>query len=479
MTTPATAFTAGSKVRSCTVCDSVLEYIKLDADVESMPIIYLVGDYEGAYVNNEKIEVDMTATYVDPDGLSFEVFATIKAQGASSLNYAKKNYTIKFYKDAEHDSKYKVDLGWGKESKYVLKANWVDYTQARNIIACRLWGDMVKIRTASDIQERLAALKTNGGAIDGYPVAVYMNGEFHGLYTLNVPKDDWMFGMGEKDANGNKSETEALMGADTWNETNFSSLIGYFKEDENGDYVTAGWELKYCGSDDITWVTDSFNELIQFCWDNEGEAFKNGISEHLDVDAAIDYLIYMYVIYMRDNTSKNMLWATYDGKVWIPSVYDQDGTFGMVWDGIRYAPANEFTPRVNDGGSIDVGYDSGPTTTYDGKRFILWDRMWNSFTEEILLRYKQLRESVLSYEYMVSAFEEFRACIPESVYEADCAKWESARAGWWTDTELAWYDKFDWDYTYEWIGNRLSYMDDAMRNVYENAYLIKTDEPAL
>lgn len=44
--------------------------------------------------------------------------------------------------------------------------------------------------------ERLKALP-NCGAIDGFPSIVTMNGEFHGLYTFNIPKDGWMFGMGE------------------------------------------------------------------------------------------------------------------------------------------------------------------------------------------------------------------------------------------------------------------------------------------
>lgn len=469
---PVTALNDGLKVLPCSVCGISLDEQILSAEVNMMPIIYLEGDYLSATA--AKNEVEMSFSYVEPgDGLSFDGYATIKVQGATSVNYAKKNYTIKFYKDETFDKKLKVDLGWGKESKYVMKANWVDFIQARNVVSCRLWGDMVLTRNETETQKRLAALSTNGGAIDGYPIAVFMNGEFHGIYTMNVPKDEWMFGMDD-------SETEAFMGADDWNHTNFSSLIGYFEEDEAGDLITAGWELKYCGSDDVTWVTDSFNELIQFCWNNEGEAFKAGISEHLDVDAAIDYLIYMYVVYMRDNSSKNMLWATYDGKIWIPSVYDQDGVFGQVWDGKRYAGASETLPKVNPDGSIDVGVKFGPQTgyQYEGKNFILWDRIWNAFTEEILIRYKELRETVLSEENIIAEFEAFRACIPESVYEAEIERWEVNRNEWWTGTAGVWYEKFNYEYTYEWIGSRLEYMDDAMRNIYYNSYLPNAEAPA-
>ena len=468
-----TAFNEGLKVLRCAYCNNIIGEQTLSADVDSMPIIYLEGDYLSATA--AKNEVQMSVSYVEPNGgASFDGYATIKVQGASSVNYAKKNYTIKFYKDETFDKKLKVDLGWGKESKYVMKANWVDAIQARNVVSCRLWGDMVLTRPATETQQRLAALSTNGGAIDGYPIAVFMNGQFHGIYTMNVPKDEWMFGMDD-------SETEALLCADDWNNTNFSTLIGYFKENSAGDLVTDGWELKYCGSDDYAWVTDSFNALIQFCWDNEGEAFKAGISEHLDVDAAIDYLIYQYVVFMRDNSSKNMLWATYDGKVWIPSVYDQDGVFGQVWDGKRDAPASSSLPKVRSDGTIDVGINFGPGTDhlYEGKYFILWDRIWNAFTEEILVRYKQLRETTLSYDNIVAEFEAFRACIPESVYTAEFERWESERNAWWGATSGVWYEKYNYDYIYAWQSSRFDYLDSAMRNIYNKVYLPSVSNPII
>ena len=466
-----TATIDGLKVLHCVRCNKVIDEEILPCDAKSMPIIYLEGNYMAATA--KKNEVEMSFTYVDPNRDDFEGYATIKVQGASSTAYAKKNYTIKFYKAADFDKKLKVDLGWGKESKYVMKANWVDFIQARNVVSCRIWGDMVKTRNASAIQERLASLPTNGGAIDGYPIAVYMNGEFHGIYTMNVPKDEWMFGMDD-------SETEALICADDWNHTNFSSLIGYFKEDAAGDLITDGWELKYCGSDDTKWVTDSFNALIKFCWNNEGEAFKAGISQHLDVDAAIDYLIYMYVNYMRDNTSKNMIWATYDGKVWIPSVYDQDGVFGQVWDGKRYAPASDALPTVKSNGHIEVGHNLGPDNDhlYNGVRFILWDRIWNAYTEEILIRYKQLRETILTEQNIIAEFEAFRACIPESVYQAEIDRWAADRASWWSGQSGTYYERFNYEYTYQWIGDRLDYVDEAMRNIYNKAYLPTVTTPA-
>ena len=464
--TAATAFTEGEKVRVCMECHKQFETERIAPDVESMPRIYLEGNYTAATA--AKNEVSMTVEYIDSDRGSFTSYATIKVQGSSSTAYDKKNYTIKFFKDADHESKYKVDFGWGKESKYVMKANWVDFSQSRNVMSCRLWGDIVATRATSANQQKLASLKTNGGAVDGYPIAVYMNGNFHGIYTMNVPKDEWMFGMGEKDANGNKPTTEALIASDDWNHTDFYSTIGSFVEDSAGDLIAkdGGWELRYYGGDDHQWVAVSFDALITFCQNNDGEAFRNGIREYLDVDAAIDYIIYMYANCMHDNASKNMLWATYDGKTWIPSVYDQDGTFGQVWDGVRVSAPNSSLPSVKNG-RIDVGINYGPSTGNTPK-FILWDRMWNSFTGEIIARYDQLRASVLSTEYMIAEYKKFEALIPESMFEADLERWQTSRDTWWAGkgkTTPYDYTAYHYDYIYDWIKDRMYYLDNTMNNI--------------
>ena len=467
--TKATALEEGAKERRCLSCNKTVATERIPADVESLPQLYLEGNYTAATA--AKNEVDMTVSYIDAERGSFDGYATIKVQGSSSAAYAKKNYTIKFFKDADHDSKYKVNLGWGKENKYVIKANWVDFSQARNVVSCRIWGNIVKTRDSSANQQKLASLKTNGGAVDGYPIAVYMNGVFHGLYTMNVPKDEWMLGMGEKDENGNKSATEALIAADDWNHTDFYSTIGSFVENSAGDIISenGGWELRYYGGDDHQWVADSFDALIEFCQNNDGDAFREGIANYLDVDAAIDYVIYMYANCMHDNASKNMLWATYDGKTWFPTVYDQDGTFGQVWDGVRTSNPNSSLPSVKNN-RIDVGINYGPSTGNTPK-FILWDRIWNCFTAEVLERYDELRSTILSTENMIAELQAFEALVPESLYEADLERWQAERAEWWAGKNKNTpydYTPYHFDYMYDWIEQRMTCYDTAMNKIREH-----------
>ena len=86
-----------------------------------IPKLYFEGNIDWMF---EKTDVrSITFKYDDGKNVT-KGYATLKVQGTSSLGYDKKNYTINLYADAEHEEKLKIDLGWGAQNKYCLKANW-------------------------------------------------------------------------------------------------------------------------------------------------------------------------------------------------------------------------------------------------------------------------------------------------------------------------------------------------------------------
>jgi hypothetical protein len=105
----------------------------------------------------------------------------------SSLSkfYEKKNYTIKF------DNAFEAKEGWGEQKKYCLKANYIDFSHARNVVSAKLWSQIVASRSVAN--ENLASCP-NYGAVDGFPILVVINGEYQGIYTFNIPKDIWCYG---------------------------------------------------------------------------------------------------------------------------------------------------------------------------------------------------------------------------------------------------------------------------------------------
>ena len=332
------------------------------------PVLYFTGNMDK--MNDKKDVRSITYKYRTRNGV-VEGAATIKVQGSSSLAYDKKNYTIKFA-----DS---IDVGWGKQKEYCLKANWVDKTHSRNVVTAKLVGEMQK-------KYGLFTQAPNGGAVDGFPITVYINGEFHGVYTMNIPKAAWQFGMNEDNPNH-----IVICGEEWCDETYFKATPKGFEE----------WSVEVGNEDEYTLLR--VQRLVNFIKNSSDAEFKKNFSSYLDLDATINYYIMMRFGYMRDNYAKNMLLATYDGKVWYPSLYDLDTTWGTRWDGLSLDSYKDFFPNAGES--------------------LLWQKLERCFKGEIAERYFELRSDVLNPNHIMDLFETFYGSIPADALKQEEAKW--------------------------------------------------------
>ena len=373
----------------CLVChQEFLETITYQ-DID-MPIMSIYGDLSGISKDNKK---KITASYFD-DKQAFSLCATLKLQGASSLNYPKKNYNIQFFKDSSYSSKQKVTLieSWGKRSKYTLKANWTDFSGMRNVVSGKLYGDVVRSRNKNDEYNTLI----NGGAIDGYPIALFENDIYQGLYTLNTSKDKYLFNM-----DGDETSREAILMVKDWSDS------GRLKEHIPENFGDS-WELEYASTEDdesvgTSWVVDSFNNMMDFVNNNDGQSFIMGIDNYINIQRAIDSMLFTLAIKALDNSSKNILWVTYNGVQWTPSVYDMDGTWGCYWNG-----------------NMDkVGSSKWEPTNCN----ILWDKINKNMGDVVAERWKQLRSGPLSIKNIDYAFVNFYNLIYGKMYEWERRKW--------------------------------------------------------
>jgi len=337
----------------------------------------------------------------------FEGYATMKFQGQTSRKYPKKNYNVKFYKDAELDKKNKVVLNeaWGKQNKYCLKANWTDFGHSRNLLAGRLWGQMVSTR--ADVEPLLMA-SANKGAMDGFPVIVYLNDNYWGMYTLNTAKDEWAFNMDD-------NEGEGIMYMSKSND--WSKHVT--------ETMTEPWEIEYNATEDdgAEWMLNSFNSLIDLV--NNKNSLSNGawkeqIATKLDVNAVVDWMIFSTSINAWDNYCHNTLFATYDGKVWMPCMYDLDQTFGKQ----NNSSATLFNPTDY------IPYFEGDTikiNAYAHTNFVNKDPLWTKFYElyrpQLHARYIELRQSVLTAANITQMFTNWTSAIPQAIRDADYEKW--------------------------------------------------------
>lgn len=351
----------------------------------------LDDDIPRVFFNGEK-PVNKTAVHATIEYKSktehFKGYVEIKCQGTSSMAYPKKNYTIKMFADNTMVKKVKKDFkGWGAQSKFCLKANYIDHSHARNICSARLWNQIVASRANYALLPELLRTSPCNGAIDGFPIKVYYNNNYEGVYTWNIPKDKWMFNMDDT------LDNHCVLCGEEYNSGCFLSANASLWSDEIHDTMPAN-------------IVTSFNAFQNFVINSSDDEFKVNLENYVYVDSLIDYYIFQYVICGLDSMGKNQLFATYDGTKWIATSYDMDSTFGLYWNGQSYVSA---TYRMQE------DYESGA----HGKPNKLYVRLEKLFVNEIKARYKQLRADILSYNNIVNTFEPFMDIIGNDLYAED------------------------------------------------------------
>lgn len=325
---------------------------------------------------------------------TFSGWVKIKAQGTSSMNYAKKNQTAKLYADEACTIKLKIDFkGWGAQNKFCLKANWIDISHARNVVSARLWGDIVKSRPDYDeLPEELRA-SPNQGAVDGFPILVYAAGVYQGRYTLNIPKDAWMANMddeldehcilcGENYASGCFRATANINGSDWSDEVH----------DAVPDSIKTRW-----------------NECIDFVMNSTDEEFYANLHEYFDVPSLIDYDLYGLQNCGLDAFGKNQTYLTYNGGYpWIANKYDLDSTWLLYWNGSKFVAS-------------DYGRDEYEDMISGRQGNLLYMRLEQLFWREIQERWPQLKAGPLSLANINRRFEEFIRIVPPHIVAEDYA----------------------------------------------------------
>lgn len=231
------------------------------------------------------------------------------------------------------------------------------------------------------------------GAVDGFPIKLYYNGTYEGIYTWNIGKDAWMWNMDEDNPN------HVLLCAETNTDGTYQATPCNFRSLWSGVDGT-NWSVEVGTNSDT--LKNSLNNLIQFVMDNDGDAFRNGIGNYLDIQSAIDYYIFQYEVCGLDGLAKNMLLATYDLTVWRCGAYDLDSTFGLYWNGKSFVSATYACPE-----------------NYQEQFSLLWERIEANYLPELKARQAELRKTVLSYSNMVTHFERFMDVIGLDLYAED------------------------------------------------------------
>lgn len=402
-----------------------------EPSIGDIPRVYLTGNVLNTATGTTE---NITVMYASKTA-TFKCYGTIKVQGSSSRAYNKKNYTIKLYKDEACTTKFKYDfMGWGKQNKFCLKANWIDITHARNVVTARLWGDMVASRSDFDTLPEELRTAPNYGAINGFPIIVFINGLYWGRYTWNIPKDAWTFNMDDS------LDTHCAIYGEDYKKTCFQEspvlLDGSDWSDEIHDTCPAS-------------IVTSWNNVHDFVINSTDTEFVANFENYMSLPSVIDYYLFMYVNCGIDSLGRNMVFLTYDGTYWISSAYDLDSTWGLGWSG-----GLTNNPEL----AMQSGYQSVINYSEGNKLFV---RLESLCADEIKARYSELRSGVLSEAHIINRFEEFMGSMSKDLIAEDYAKTTGEGAF----TEIPSQDTNNIQQLRDFIVKRLAYVDAQIKEL--------------
>lgn len=396
-----------------------------------IPILYLYGaGIEG--MQSKKDSVSVGLSYKFPRFNLSGTLNKIKVQGSSSASLPKKNYTLQL------DQTVELINGYGKQKKYVIKADMTDFSHARNVGCAELWGKIRQTRIKADdaiktndtdylvdnagnhiVAEADPQLSIGGtyGSVDGFPIAVYINDKYWGLYTFNIPKDKGMAKM-------SKSKGHAIV----------STVWASFNETTRLD--GKDMDIEFCGTEDSDWVFRSINTLIDTVKAsyNTKDDFTNAVTPYLDLDSAIDYYVYSVAIGNVDGIVRNFNLQTWNGKKWYFAAYDLDMVFGRTPDLLDY-----LSPEYN-GSSIRHG---GLTFENMATGNRIFHQLWKFYKDEIIARYKDLASNVLSSASVGTFFTNYVKKIPVALKAQEDKTWPQTPL-----TESNNIDQIRWWYMY-------------------------------
>lgn len=417
----------------------------------------------------------------DMQGNYFKKHAILNAQGNSSLNFIKKNVAIDLCDDEWiGDETPKIRIGdWVPQDSFHMKAYYTDFFRGVGAVSYKLYDQIVRTRgnmydrpwkkalldmskigtTTKSLGNPYVGdygLLTDTGARcfpDGFPVAVYLNGEFYGIFSFQLKKHRDNYHMDKSTAehvhldgvisykilwNGNIVWGTGDDGFEVRNPKNLYAIGGnkydadikqeeIAGEDEVNTWIAAGqlpdgtvisskikknlqmtakvkkYIQDFANTINIIKVAASTYESSNKTKEDL-KAFKAVFEKYYDVENLIDYIIVSDLIKNSDGFRKNWQWFTYDGIKWWVGLYDCDMSFGEHFNGNQ--TTNVLSEHLNTSTDMPNGY------------------VVKYYTPELNARYKYLADKgIVSADNIFSLLQDWSIRIGTDFFKEEYKKW--------------------------------------------------------
>lgn len=373
----------------------------------TLPKMYLNGDITNMTAYQT---VPMSIEYISPDeekyGQSFNTGIQnnpVKIQGTSSLQYVRHNYTI-YLKDEYGADMYYNPYGAGSVADYIfcLKADYVESSHANNTGCAKFVNDCL-YDTKTPMQLDNENCRT---AINGFPIEVFMNGEYLGVYNFNHDRYSYQ-------SYGYDYRKYPNLLVYEINSNSNTSAGAFYRYGDNAESSAGITELEYYKRDfnliygNRTADSDTYSEiktLVEWVSVAEQDLFRETISEHFNTEYLFRYFLMVLLIGAVDSLGKNLKMMTIDGKVWYPTFYDMDTVLGIDNTGYLTIPP-------------DVEIESG---SYNTSNSNLWNKVWNFFRQELKAEWAAMRQGKFTLDNLMDyIYNQQISVIPAKNYNDD------------------------------------------------------------
>lgn len=383
-------------------------------------------------------EIDGTIEFIDHNGNYFKKpIEALALQGSTSLGAPKKNLKFDFV-DTE------VKIGdWVVQDSFHLKSNYYDIFRGKSNLAYDYWLDILKCKRADLFRKpylnpsEYTAFngKKNSDDFDnsarltpaGFPIELYFNGEYYGIYTWNIKKDKANYAMSRDNVDNIHIDPDSIyyllegMRVD-W---------GLFEIRNPKPKAKDGWEMttmdgsKYDGDNpmeliDPTSASYSGSNLSHInsyevkkrilafkdaCADFIAKKDKATFEKYFDAEWFVDFFIWSNVVLDGDGQDRNTQYLYWGGK-WYPTPYDCDQIFGNNWRGNFIYRKSQ---RVVNRDIVAKG---------------MYSAFYNLYKSRIAERFAELVDSgILTTEYICAKINGYMAIVGKDAYEKDLEKW--------------------------------------------------------
>ena len=418
----------------------------------------------------------------DMQGNYFKKHAILNAQGRSSMHWEKKNISLDLCDDEWiGDETPKVRFGnWIPQDSFHVKAYYTDVVRGLCPICYKLYEEIVHTRgnmydrpwkkALIDFSKIDAITKSFGNPYvgeydlltdtgarcfpDGFPLACYLNGDFYGVFSLQLKKHRDNYHLNKSTAehvhlDGILDNTTFFGGKENidWsqfevrNPKNLYTIRGnkydadVRQEEIAGDTEVTAWITagklpngtaisskikkdllltakvkKYIQNlaDAVPSITEAMNVYEASSKSEEDlRVLKTTYEKYFDVQNMTDYIILSDIVGHGDGFAGNWQWFTYDGIKWWVGLYDCDLIFGGSWKGENV---------------YSVGKDHVDSSTKKPNGYVI-----KYYYDEMVERYRQLSDlGIISSDNIVGLLKDWCLRIGSTFYILEYEKWKDS-----------------------------------------------------